>query len=104
MSERHRGEPLDPEPTLFGTARIDPHVYPDGSTEYSKALIWRIRRDNRAAFGARLRAALTGDPVVAANIRANTQPLRDYANDMHQFDPSHGDDEQKPETGWDPNN
>ena len=78
----YRGEPLDPEPTLFGTARINEHVAPDGSTEYTRARLWLLNRAKRYAFGARLYAKLVGDPIIAQNIRADFQPFADHANDM----------------------
>ena len=73
---------LDPDPTIFGTGRIDPLVAPDGSTEYSRAILWLKNRAARLAFGAELRAMLIGDPIAAYNLRAQYQPLLDFKNDM----------------------
>jgi hypothetical protein len=96
---------LDPEPTLFGTARVDPVVAPDGSTELSRAVEWINRRARRFAFGGMLRARLVGDPVAAANVRASTQPLRDFRNDS--LTPVDDIDEAEvygePRTNWSPN-
>lgn len=75
---------LDPDPTIFGTGRIDPLVAPDGSDEYSRAILWIQNRAARLAFGAQLRVALLGDPIAAYNLRANFQPLLDWKNDMTQ--------------------
>lgn len=96
---------LDPEPTLFGTGRIDPVVAPDGSTEYSRAVEWLRRRAARLAFGAQLRTLLIGDPIAAQNTRASYQPLLDYKNDqLKPVDDLESDDVYgPPRTNWGPN-
>jgi hypothetical protein len=90
---------LDPAPTIFGTGHIDPLVAPDGSDEYSRAILWINNRAARLAFGAELRVLLIGDPIAAYNVRANYQPLIDWKND--QMEPSFEDYEyDDPPNNW----
>jgi len=90
---------LDPDPTLFGTGRIDPTVAPDGSTELSRATEWILNRAKRDAFGAKLRMALLGDPIAAMNLNANWQALLDWKND--QMQPPYDDEEyDDPRSNW----
>jgi hypothetical protein len=93
---------LDPNPTIFGTGRIDPLVAPDGSTEYSRAIQWINDRAARTAFGSRLRIALLGDPIAAYNLRAAFQPLIDWRNDL-MGDPYEDFDYDDPTSNWGPN-
>lgn len=93
---------LDPDPTLFGTGRIDPTVAPDGSTEYSRAIVWINNRAARLAFGAELRTYLIGDPIAALNLRAAFQPLIDWKNDQ-QAPPYEDYDYDDPASNWGPN-
>jgi len=90
---------LDPDPTIFGVGRIDPTVAPDGSTEYTRAILWLQNRAKRLAFGAQLRTRLIGDPIAAYNLRAAYQPLLDYKNDQAPppFEDIHYDD---PASNW----
>lgn len=90
---------LDPDPTIFGTGRIDPLVAPDGSSEYSRAILWINNRAARLSFGARLRMHLVGDPIAAYNLRAAFQPLLDWKNDqqMPVFEDFEYDD---PPSNW----
>lgn len=93
---------LEFQPTIFGFAGIDPLVGPDGSTEYSRALLWFNNRAARLAFGAQLRVPLIGDPIYAFNVRAQWQPLLDFKND--QMTPPYEDfDYDDPPTNWGPN-
>jgi hypothetical protein len=90
---------LDPDPTLFGTGRIDPLVASDGSTEYSRAILWINNRAARISFGAYLRVLLLGDPIAAYNVGANWQPLADHVHDMQL--PIYGDIEyEDPPSNW----
>lgn len=74
---------LDPDPTIFGTGRIDPTAVAPGDVgEYQRAVLWINNRAARLAFGGRLRAALVGDPIAAYNVRAAFQPLIDWRNDQ----------------------
>jgi len=47
----------------------------------ARAAAYRAQTARREAFRAEMRARLAGDPVAAAELRANYQPLTDAAND-----------------------
>lgn len=90
---------LDPEPTIFGTGRIDPLVAPDSSTEYTRAIAWINNRAARMAFGAQLQVGLLGDPIAAYNLRAAYQPLLDWRADL-QTSPYEDFEYTDPSSNW----
>lgn len=94
---------LDPTPTLFGIGRIDPHEAPDGSTEYSRALLWITNRARRLSLGARIRVPLIGDPIAAYNVRADWQPISDWVNDIQGPDVYDDFDYDDPRSNWESN-
>ena len=94
---------LDPDPTLFGIGRIDPLEAPDGSTEFTRALLWITNRAKRMAFGARIRVVLIGDPIASQNVRADWQPISDWINDINSPAPYEDFTYDDPRSNWDSN-